>query len=124
MDGGYTEADFENVDTTKVCSRCKQVGHKTANSQACQYYKPRKRKAKAMGAVRAAPLASTPEDMEARDAAEAARLDSLPFDTPMPNDEDSDSDDDFFDAFEVEDLNFVCEQAADSNDPAVVEGQI
>ena len=115
MDGGYTEEDFDDrkLDASKVCARCKQVGHKTANSKACRFYKPRTKR-KATAGVKAAPLASTLEDMVARDAAEAARLDSLPFDTPMPNDEESDTEESFYDAME-EDLNFENEEADDSN---------
>ena len=108
--GGYTEEDFA-ADTIVVCTRCKKVGHKTANSKDCDYYKPRTKKRKA-GAL----AASTAADRVQRDADEADALDGLPFDTPMPNDGDSNSSGsaDFYDAkFELsEDSN----SAEDTNE--------
>ena len=100
MNGGYTEADFEedgaNIDTSIKCKRCGGFGHKTASSSKCKHYKPRKKKAKPT----AGDAAST---ADVRDRDECAKLDAMPFDTPMPNDDEDDED--FFDAFEFETAN-------------------
>ena len=101
MDDGYTEADFDDADLDQSieCKRCGRKGHKSARSKGCKYYtkpKPRKKKATTATASGAAAIAQ-------RDADEADKLDEMPFDTPIPNDDpDSDDDDGFFDAFEFE----------------------
>ena len=90
MDGGYTEADFEADDITIKCKRCGGLGHKTANSKGCKFYKPRTKKTADDKAK------ATAE----RDADEADKLDELPFDTPKPEEDDESDDDEFFEVFE------------------------
>ena len=115
MDGGYTEEDLLLAagagNQAKKCGRCGRVGHRTANSRACPHYKqrgPPKKK-------------TTADEVTARDAEELSRLDSMPFDTVLPDASIDSDDEEFFDALGG-DVDFGT--ADDHDDIGIVKGNI